>query len=230
MNKITLLPLAVLAVSLTACSTPKKDSAQLSAEIEAASKGHYGQSILHEDMAEKNLKVANHVLHHWQNDYYWNIDEKPTALAAAQAAAEHTLASEKEHCQWLTEVHSHNHHLAEPIHETVAYFKTASDVPFKVKEETIRHIAQYLHAHPDSSATVTASTDTVGKTDYNQALSERRAGTVSELLIKQGANASQLTVKAIGEAGGPDNTEDQSHRVAIVITSHPKYIDCPNLK
>jgi len=31
------------------------------------------------------------------------------AKDAAQAAAEHRLASEKEMCQWLTQVHSQNH-------------------------------------------------------------------------------------------------------------------------
>lgn len=229
-KKYAYIPLAVLALSLTACSTPKKDVAGLSAEIDAASKGHYGQALLHASAAEKDLKTANHVLKHWQNDYYWNIDESQKALDASKSAAAHILASEKEYCQWLTEVHAQNHHQAETVHETVAYFKTASDVPFKTKDETIRHIGEYLHAHPDASATVTASTDTVGKPAYNQDLSERRARTVSEMLIKQGAKPSQLVVKAVGEAHGPDNKEDQSHRVAVVITAHPSYIDCPNVK
>ncbi|MDD2758704.1 MAG: OmpA family protein [Methylomonas sp.] len=133
-------------------------------------------------------------------------------------------------CQWLTEVHSQNHHQTETVHETVAYFKTASAIPFRTKEETINHIAQYLHSHRDATATVTASTDTVGKPAYNQALSERRARTVSDMLVKQGANSSQLVIKAIGEALGPDNTPNQENRVAVVITAHPDYIDCPNVK
>lgn len=224
------IPLAVLALSLTACSTPKKDVAGLSAEIDAASKGHYGQALLHASAAEKDLKTANHVLKHWQNDYYWNIDESLKAQEAAKSAAAHVLASEKEYCQWLTEVHGKNHHDHENIHETVAYFKTASDVPFKTKEDTLSHIGHFLHDHPDATATVTASTDTVGKPAYNQDLSERRARAVSEMLIKRGASPSQLIVKAIGEAHGPDNKEDQSHRVAVVITSHPNYVDCPNVK
>lgn len=229
-KKYIYIPLAVLALSLTACSTPKRDVAGLSAQIDAAYQGHYGQSVYHAMEAAKETKTANHVLKHWQNDYYWNIDETLKAQEAARAAAEHIRASEKEHCQWLTEVHAQNHHQAEPVHETVAYFKTGKDVPFKIKEEAVSHVALYLHSHPEASATVTASTDTVGKPEYNQDLSERRARTVSDLLVKQGANPSQLIIKAIGEAHGPDNTADQSHRVAIVITDHPKYIDCPNVK
>jgi len=224
------LPLAVLAVSLTACTTPKHDGTELKAEIDASMAGHYGQSMLHEELAEENLEIANNVLGHWQNDHYWNIDEKQKAMDAAKAAAHHRLESEKEMCQWLTEVHAQNHHHVEAIHETVAYFKTASAVPFKVEEESIAKIGHWLEAHPDATATVTASTDTVGKPEANQALSERRASAVSQLLTNKGAKSSQLTVKAVGEAHGPDNMPNQNHRVAIVITAHPDYIDCPNLK
>jgi outer membrane protein OmpA-like peptidoglycan-associated protein len=224
------LPVAVIALTLAACSTPKQDTAGLKAEIDASMAGHYGQSILHEEMAEESLETANDILGHWEKGYYWNIDEKQKALDAAKAAAHHRLESEKEMCAWLTEVHSHNHHHAETIHETVAYFKTGSHVPFKTKEDAISHIGHFLHDHPDATATVTASTDTVGKPAANQALSERRAKSVSELLIKNGARASQLVSKAIGEAHGPDNTADQSHRVAVVISAHPDYLDCPKLK
>jgi outer membrane protein OmpA-like peptidoglycan-associated protein len=229
-NKYFYLPLAVLALTLTACSTPKMDSSDLKAEIDAARAGHYGQAMLHEELSEEALEDANTVLGHIDNGYYWNINEKQKALDAAKSAAHHRLESEKEMCLWLTEVHKQNHHEHEAIHETVAYFKTGSAVPSKIKEESIAHVGHWLHHHPDASATVTASTDTVGKPAYNQALSERRAHAVVDRLIAKGANASQLQVKAIGEAGGPDNTANQQNRVAIVITSHPDYLDCPAFK
>jgi len=224
------LPLAAIALALTACSTPKMDSSDLKAEIDTARAGHYGQAMLHEEMSEEALEDANKVLGHIEKDWYWNINEKQKGLDAAKSAAQHRLESEKEMCLWLTEVHKQNHHLHEPIHETVAYFKTASAVPYKVKDDAIEHVGHWLHHHPDATATVTASTDTVGKPAYNQALSEKRAKAVSDRLVAKGANPSQLQVKAIGEALGPDNTANQENRVAIVITSHPDYVDCPNLK
>lgn len=224
------LPLAVLAIALTACSTPKKDSSDLKAQIDASRTGHYGQAMLHEELSEQDLEKANNVLKHLEKDYYWNINEKQMALDAANSAAHHRLESEKEMCQWLTEVHSRNHHHSEAVHETVAYFKTGSHEPTKVEDKVIAHIGHWLETHPDATATVTASTDTVGKPAYNQALSQRRADTVSKLLVKAGAKLSQLTVKATGEATGPDNTANQQNRVAIVITAHPEYLDCPNLK
>lgn len=231
MKKSTVcLPMAVLAFSLTACTHPRVDTSDLKAEIDASRAGHYGQAMLHEELSEEALEEATHILNHLENDYYWNIDEKQKAISAAKSAAHHRLESEKEMCQWLTEVHSQNHHHVEAIHETVAYFKTGSDVPFKVKDAAIEHVGHWLHHHPDATAAVTASTDTVGNPAYNQALSERRANAVVQRLLAKGAKASQLTVKAIGEAAGPDNTPDQEHRVAILITAHPKYIDCPNLQ
>ena len=224
------LPLAVLTLSLTACSTPKKDASDLKAQIDASRAGHYGQAMLHEEISEEYLEDANKVLSHLEKDHYWNINEKAKALEDAKAAAHHRLESEKEMCQWLTEVHAQNHHHVEALHETVAYFKTGSHVPFKTEDESITRIGHWLQAHPDANATVTASTDTVGKPAANQSLSERRANSVSQMLVKQGAKPSQLKVKATGEASGPDNTPNQHNRVAVVITAHPHYIDCPNLK
>jgi len=229
-KKYLYLPLAALALSLTACTNPKMDTSDLKAEIDASRAGHYGQAMLHEELSEEDLEVANNILGHLEQDHYWNINEKQKALEAARSSAHHRLESEKEMCKWLTEVHAQNHHKVEAIHETVAYFKTGSAVPFRVKDDAIEHVGHWLHHHPDATATVTASTDTVGKPASNQALSEKRANTVTQRLVAKGANPNQLHVKAIGEAGGPDNTPNQENRVAIVITAHPDYIDCPNLK
>lgn len=230
MKKYHYLLLATLILFLTACATPKIDTEDLKTEIKSARSGHYGQAMLHQELSEEDLEVANSILGHLEKNHYWNIDEKQKALDAAKSAARHRLESEKEMCLWLTEVHSQNHHKGEAIHDTVAYFKTGSSVPFKTKDESISKLASWLKAHPDATATVTASTDTVGKPAYNQDLSEKRANAVVQQLVANGARPNQLTVKAIGEVTGIDNTADQENRVAIVITSHPNYIDCPNVK
>lgn len=231
MKKTSLyLPLAVLTMALAGCTTPKKDPSDLKASIDASRTGHYGQAMMHEEMAEEELETANTVLNHIEQDHYWNIDEKAMALAAAKSSADHRLASEKEMCLWLTEVHSPNHHLSESAQKTVAYFKSGKAVPFKIEDTSIAAIGHWLDSHPDSTAIVSASTDTVGKPAANQKLSEQRANNVGQLLIKEGAKPSQLTLKATGEAAGPDNKPDQKNRVAVVITAHPQYLDCANLK
>jgi outer membrane protein OmpA-like peptidoglycan-associated protein len=229
-NKHIYLPLAILAVSLSACTTPKKDVDGLKTEIDASYSGHYDQSLRHEEMAEEHQKAANRVLKHWEKDYYWNIDEKQKALDAASKEAHHRLESEKELCLWLTEVHGRSHHSGDAIHHVAAHFNTGSSIPFKINEGGIVHIGHFLQAHPDATAMVTASTDTVGDVPSNQILSEKRADTVKQLLLENGAKAEQLTIKAIGEGPGPDKTANQENRIATISTTHSSHTDCQNLK
>ena len=232
MNKqYVYLPFAVLVLALTACTPPEKDIPGLTSGIDAAVAGHYGQSVYHEELAEEKLEKANNVLDHWKNDQYWNIDERQKAMDAAKEAAEHRIASEKELCQWLTSVHGQNHHQTEAAKQTAAYFKTGSAIPYKTNDHHISSLGKYLEHHPDATADVIAYTDTVGSSESNQSLSERRAATVSQMLIEKGAKPEQLRVTALGEAqGGPDNTPDQEHRTVAISTVHPNYIDCPDLK
>ncbi|PPD22100.1 MAG: flagellar motor protein MotB [Methylomonas sp.] len=230
------LPLAILATSLTACSTARQDPSTLKAAIDASMAGHYGQAVLHLEEATEALEDANDILKHQINGHYWNINETQKGLDAAKSAAAHRLESEKHMCEWLKEVHAHNHHQQqqqETVHKAVAYFATGSAEPFKTEHTTLSHIGEFLHHHSDARATVTASTDTVGNPAANQALSEKRARTVANILIKHGASAPQISTEAVGEASGPDNLANQGHRVAVVIATHPgtitKTIDCSHL-
>ncbi|TAN67794.1 MAG: OmpA family protein [Methylobacter sp.] len=226
-------PFAVLVATLAACSAPpQKDVPGLSSGIDAANAGHYRQAIMHEEAAEKKLEEANKSLTHWKNDHYWNIDDRQTALDAAQAAAQHRLESEKEMCQWLTQVHSQNHVQdgAVSAQHSAVFFADGSATPYKYEQHEIAILGAYLEAHPEITADVNAYTDTVGSSSSNQNLSERRAAFVTNMLVKHGAKMDQLHVKSLGEAQGPDNTRNQDHRVVSMVTVHPNYIDCPDLK
>lgn len=226
-------PFAVLVATLAACSAPpQKDVPGLSSGIDAANAGHYRQAIMHEELAEKKLAEADKALAHWKDDHYWNINDQQKAKDAAQAAAEHRLASEKEMCQWLTQVHSQNHLQDESVsaQHTAVFFADGSAKAYKSEQHEIAILGAYLETHPDVSADVIAYTDTVGSAASNQKLSEKRAAFVSQMLVKHGAKMEQLHVKTLGEAHGPDNTRDQNHRVVSMVTVHPTYVDCPDLK
>ncbi len=226
-------PFAVLVATLAACSaTPQKDIPGLSSGIDAANAGHYRQAIMHEEQAEKKLAEADKALAHWKDDHYWNINDQQKAKDAAQAAAEHRLASEKEMCQWLTQVHSQNHLNDEPAsaQHTAVFFANGSATSYQSEEHEIAILGTYLATHPTVTADVVAYTDTVGNAARNQNLSERRAAFVSEMLVKHGAKMEQLHIKAMGEAAGPTNTRNQNNRVVSMITVHPAYADCPDLK
>ncbi len=234
MNKQCIyVPFAVLVASLAACSaTPQKDIPGLSSGIDAANAGHYRQAIMHEEQAEKKLAEADKALANWKNDHYWNINDQQKAKDAAQAAAEHRLASEKETCQWLTQVHSQNHLQDGPLsaQHTAVFFANGSAAPYQSEEHEIAILGTFLENHPEASVDIVASTDTVGNAASNQNLSDKRASSVSKILIKHGAKAEQLHIKTVGEAHGPDNTRDQNHRVVSMVTVHPAYSDCPDLK
>lgn len=232
MKKHTInLMLAILGISLTACNTaPKKNIAELRAAIDASNQGHYGQSVLHENLASANQQTAERILQHWENDQYWNIDEKQQAADATKLATLHRHESEKELCHWLTEVHGHNHHNLETSHHAAIYFNTGSATPMRANDEHIHTIGHFLHLHPQATATVTAQTDTVGDNDNNQLLSERRAETVKQLLMEHGSKAHQLNIKALGEAIGADNNANQENRVVSISITYPdSYTDCPKL-
>lgn len=67
MNKqYVFLPIVVMVTTLVACTPPEKDIPGLTAGIDAAVAGHYGQSIYHEELAQDNEDKANNVLKHWK--------------------------------------------------------------------------------------------------------------------------------------------------------------------
>jgi len=230
MNKqFIYLPFAVLVSVLAACTPPKKDIPGLTSEIDAASAGHYAQSVHHEEMAEERLEKANNVLEHWKNGHYWNIDERQNAIDAAKDADQHRLASEQMLCQWIIDVHGQSHH-DDTAQSAAAYFRTGSATPYKTNDQAIAVLGKFLGAHPDATAEVTAYTDTVGSSESNQQLANRRAAAVSEMLNEYGAKMEQLHVRAMGEAHGPDNTPEQQHRIVTISTAHSNFTHCANLK
>ncbi|MGZ5050892.1 MAG: OmpA family protein [Methylobacter sp.] len=224
-------PFAVLVATLAACSaTPQKDIPGLSAGIDNANAGHYRQAIYHEEMAEAKLQEANKALALWKNDHYWNINDQQKAKDAAKAAADHRSASEKEMCQWLTQVHSKNHLGDTPVssQHTAVFFADGSATPYKSEEHEIAILGTYLAAHPEVNVDITASADMVGTSASNKTLSDRRAAFVRDNLIKHGAKPGQLNVKSIGAAGPAHH--DQNYRVVSMVTVHPAYADCADLK
>lgn len=69
--------------------------------------------------------------------------------------------------------------------------------------------ANTLASHPSMKVEVAGHTDSTGKASYNKDLSKRRANTVREYLIANGASADQLTTNGYGEE---DPVADNSTR------------------
>lgn len=65
--------------------------------------------------------------------------------------------------------------------------------------ESIARAAEVLVKYPDTYITVEGHTDSTGKPEYNQALSERRANAVRDLLVRDGVHAPRMSVMGYGE-------------------------------
>lgn len=84
-----------------------------------------------------------------------------------------------------------------------------------------------LNHYPDTDIEVQGHTDSKGSVAYNQALSERRAKSVSDYLVGKDITARRLTIKGYGETAPKyDNKTDQNRaknrRVEFLITANEK--------
>ena len=59
--------------------------------------------------------------------------------------------------------------------------------------------ASMLSEHPSASVNIAGYTDSIGTDAYNQGLSERRAKSVKDYLVKKGVDGSRLTATGYGE-------------------------------
>ncbi|MBD9481860.1 OmpA family protein [Pseudomonas sp. PDM14] len=88
----------------------------------------------------------------------------------------------------------------------------------KVKEESygdIKALADFMSQYPQTTTVVEGHTDSVGTDAYNQALSERRANAVREVLVNQyGLQGERVNATGYGESRPvADNATDEGRAV-----------------
>jgi outer membrane protein OmpA-like peptidoglycan-associated protein len=103
-----------------------------------------------------------------------------------------------------------------------ANFNTAQATLTAEGSRKVAEAAKTLQANPTINVAVEGHTDSRGSDSYNQRLSERRAQTVADTLVKNGVSRSRLTAKGYGEARPvADNTSAagmaRNRRVEIVV-------------
>ncbi len=102
-------------------------------------------------------------------------------------------------------------------------FDTGSAMVHPEYVDEIALVARSLRDNPASNVLVVGHTDNVGSTGYNQALSERRAGAVAQILLSNGVASTRVGTVGRGY-GQPVASNDtpggraQNRRVEIVIT------------
>ncbi len=89
--------------------------------------------------------------------------------------------------------------------------------------EKLAKISGILLAHPELMVQVEGHTDSIGSDDFNQTLSERRAGAVRDFLVDQGVTHDVVTAKGFGKTK-PVATNDtaegrqRNRRVELVVS------------
>lgn len=83
-------------------------------------------------------------------------------------------------------------------------------------------LATFLNKYPDRTVQIEGHTDSVGNTDANLTLSQRRAEAVKAYLVQQGVDASRIAASGMGEgspAAGNDSAtgRQQNRRVEVII-------------
>ncbi|WP_062616096.1 OmpA family protein [Flammeovirga sp. SJP92] len=142
--------------------------------------------------------------------------------------------SQSEHIDLNTQeqqVHAIQNLLLVPLEETATlvlkniFYKTNSSYLEKASYDELDRIVELLKSETTiEKVTITGYTDDQGKETYNQWLSEKRAQTVKNYLIKKGIATSRLIVEGKGENDPVDTNETeegrkQNRRVEFKITS-----------
>jgi outer membrane protein OmpA-like peptidoglycan-associated protein len=101
-------------------------------------------------------------------------------------------------------------------------FDTASFTLKPGAREKLAKVSGILLAHPGLALQIEGHTDSTGSDEFNQVLSEQRAGSVRDFLADQGVSAAAITAKGFGKtqpAASNDTPEGRQHnrRVEIVV-------------
>jgi outer membrane protein OmpA-like peptidoglycan-associated protein len=79
---------------------------------------------------------------------------------------------------------------------------------------TLNGVAKILNEYPKSSLKISGHTDSVGSSESNMTLSERRAESVANYLIRQGVKSGRLTTFGYGERRPIASNESAAGRAA----------------
>ncbi|MBK7099228.1 MAG: OmpA family protein [Sphingobacteriales bacterium] len=94
-------------------------------------------------------------------------------------------------------------------------------------QNTLNDLILILNKYPDTDLEIDGHTDNTGKADYNQKLSERRAGNVAGFLTSNGIAIERISTKGYGFSMPKydNNTADGrsgNRRVEFIITANDK--------
>ena len=102
-------------------------------------------------------------------------------------------------------------------------FKTGSFELLPGARERLAKVSGIVLAYPSLHLQIEGHTDSVGTDEYNQTLSEKRAGAVRDYLVQQGIAADSIEARGLGKTqpiASNDTAEgrQQNRRVELVLS------------
>ncbi|SMC35590.1 OmpA family protein [Moheibacter sediminis] len=94
------------------------------------------------------------------------------------------------------------------------YFDYDKSVPFDASIGGVDFVVEYLKMNPNASVEILGYADPAGGASYNQALSQRRADAVKQIIVGKGINASRLNAKGQGIDGQFKGSAVSAHQLA----------------
>ncbi len=99
-----------------------------------------------------------------------------------------------------------------------AYFDFNKDMPNEQSTAGINFLTKFLKENPSATADVVGYADEIGNSDYNKALSQRRAENVKKILVDSGIEASRLNIIGNGEDASVNKDNKQARQVVRRVT------------
>lgn len=110
-----------------------------------------------------------------------------------------------------------------PLSSRIVYFEYDSSSVRSQDQTILQAHAAYLAKNPNLRVRLEGHTDERGSREYNLALGERRALSIRQIMMMQGASVNQFQVTSFGEErpaveGSDEYAWSQNRRVEIVYT------------
>ncbi|NDP26156.1 MAG: OmpA family protein [Flavobacterium sp.] len=102
------------------------------------------------------------------------------------------------------------------------YFDFNKSTPTNVSSEGTDFILTYLRNNPSASVDIIGHADEIGRSAYNDKLSNARAKNVKNTLVKANIDASRLNVIAAGEDTSVDKDSENARRLVRRVTFRVK--------
>jgi len=156
--------------------------------------------------------------------------DRAAAQADAERARQAAAQAEAEKAQLRSQLLAQLNSILQTRDSARGLIVNMSDVLFDTGSYTLKpgareklaKVSGIVLAHPGLSLQIEGHTDSVGTDEFNQSLSERRAGSVRDFLAEQGVSGSSISARGFGKTqpvASNDTAEgrQRNRRVEIVV-------------